>query len=79
MSETDNEVEKKERLFDKAKKLPLFTRVILTIALSIVWIIITSNFNLEIQTNWIISTFVIAWISSIFFPFSKRNKSNNSK
>lgn len=78
MTEKDNPIDKKETLFDRAKKLPLFTRIILTIALSIAWIMIASNFELDIQTNWIISTLIIAWITSIFFPFSKQKKSDNS-
>ncbi|MEO1030580.1 MAG: hypothetical protein AAFX55_04210 [Bacteroidota bacterium] len=56
MSETDNPTEKKESLFVRAKKLPLFSRIILTMALSTIWIMIASNFELDIQTNWIIST-----------------------
>ncbi len=62
-------------MFEKARKLPLLTRIILTILLSVVWIFIASNFDIKLKTNWILSTFVIAGISSIFFPFSSK-KSN---
>jgi len=62
-------------MFDKAKKLPLITRIILTILLSLIWVFIASNFNIGLRSNWILSTFVIAGISSIFFPFnSKKDK-----
>lgn len=66
---TGNSTNKKESLFDRAKRLPVLTRIMFTIALSIGWILIASNFDLDSQTNWILSTFVIAGISSIFFPF----------
>lgn len=62
-------------MFDKAKKLPLLLRIVLTIILSVVWILIASYFEMDIQSNWILSTLVIAWISSMFFPFSKQSKS----
>ena len=70
MNEADSE--NKKHLFSKAKKLPLVTRIILTIALSIIWIMVISYIGFGLQLNWIISTFVIAWIFSVFFPFSKK-------
>ncbi len=77
MNKIDNSKDKKESLFDRAKKLPLLTRTVLTIILSLIWILIASNIEFDSQTNWIISTLVIAWISSIFFPFRKSRKSSD--
>ncbi len=62
-------------MFEKASKLPLFIRIILTIVLSIIWILMISNFDLDIKTNWIVSTIGIAGISSIFFPFRRKKES----
>tara|TARA_B100001063_G_scaffold243615_1_gene274641 strand:+ start:699 stop:896 length:198 start_codon:yes stop_codon:yes gene_type:complete len=61
-------------MIEKARKLPLLTKIILTIILSLIWIFIASSFDLDIKSNWILSVFVIAGISSIFFPFGKKNK-----
>jgi hypothetical protein len=61
-------------MFDKAKKLPLYLRILLTVTISIIWIFIASNLEIEIQSNWLLSTIVIAFISSIFFPFNKKSK-----
>lgn len=58
-------------MFKKAKKLPLSFRIMLTILLSVFWVYMASQFEIDVQTNWIISTFVIAGISSLFFPISK--------
>jgi ABC-type uncharacterized transport system permease subunit len=44
------------------------------LALSVLWIFIASNFKIDLQVNWILSTFVIAWIISIFFPMRKEKK-----
>jgi len=62
-------------MFKKAKQLPILFKVLYFIGLSAFWIFISSNLFEDIQTNWIVSTLVIAWISSIFFGFNtKSNK-----
>lgn len=62
-------------MFEKTRKLPLLIRIVFTILLSAVWIIVAANLDIDLQSNWILSTLVIAGISSIFFPFSKQENS----
>ncbi len=59
-------------MFDKVRSLPLPLRILLTIIVSLIWIFIASNFNIELQANWILSTLVIAGIASIFFSSKKQ-------
>jgi hypothetical protein len=63
-------------MFEKTRNLPLVIRIILTLILSVGWIYLASGFDMETQTNWLISTLAIAFISSIFFPFSSKGKSD---
>lgn len=64
-------------MIEKARKIPLITRIVLTILLSISWILIASNFDMDIQSNWLLSTLVIVAITTIFFPVSKHGESKN--
>ncbi len=65
-------------MFKKAKKLPTYLKILLTAFFSVLWILIASNFDIKIHTNWMMSGLVIAWISSVFFGFNtKRSKDLN--
>tara|TARA_B100000809_G_C14871281_1_gene435638 strand:- start:179 stop:409 length:231 start_codon:yes stop_codon:yes gene_type:complete len=61
-------------MFKKAKELPTFSKILYFIFLSALWIFISSFLIESIQTNWIVSTLMIAWISSIFFGFNTKLK-----
>lgn len=58
---------KKLRTLSKSKKAIYF------IVLSGIWLTIASQFNIDIQTNWILSTIVIAIIANLFYPMNKKN------
>ena len=72
-----------ELMFEKARKLTTYLKILLTVILSAIWLLISSNFDIGIQINWIISTIFIAWISSVFFGFntkiSKERNDNQEK
>jgi uncharacterized membrane protein (GlpM family) len=63
-----------KNMLKKAKELPLFSKILYFIILSALWIFISSNLIENIQTNWIVSTLVIAWISSVFFGFNTKKE-----
>ncbi len=61
-------------MIEKIRAFSTIKKTILLIISSIIWIIIASNFGLDIQTNWLLSTFVIAIIANVFFPMNKNKK-----
>lgn len=64
-------------MFKKARKLPLRKRILYTVILSVLWIFIASTFTIQVQTNFLLSTLVIAGISSVFFPFTTEDTSSD--
>ncbi len=66
-------------MLEKARKLPLLTKIVFTIIFSLIWIFIASIFEMDIKSNWILSGLVIAAVSSVFVPFSKKEGSNKKE
>lgn len=70
-------------MFENIKKQPLKNRIIYFVIALIIWFFIIQLFGSadneyqqgkNIQTNWIISVFVVAGLYAVFFPNNKNNK-----
>lgn len=69
-------------MLKKAKELPTLSKILYFIVFSALWIFISTTLIEDIQANWIVSTLVIAWLSSVFFGFNtkfKKEKEENKQ
>jgi uncharacterized membrane-anchored protein len=62
-------------MIKKIRSLSTLIKIILFVVASLVWILIATTLSLKLQTNYLMSTIVIAIIGNIFFPMKK--KENN--